>query len=473
MKCCFLSFCRPKKDDFITPENVVTNKNNLSKKSSLETLLHTNPNILPEIYIEAKEQETNELKLTELTEKTVEKYQPITPYVLYISLPPGSYTQYCCSGRKNITLKMPTSAMPCYCSAFFLSQKNNVNNNFKQVILEHLDIKGSSRQHIHRAKIQYHKISTPKQLIIKFSYSEVEYSHLNYINNAKFFDNQSPTINVISSCKWLPTPDSDFVWLLLLEEGPKDFFEFLSFLRSKKDDLTIKQVVEIMFGLLIQVCKIHDINIAHLDISIENVLYNPVNGETKLIDFEVSQYLNPDEEFHFNINKDKLKNNGLEEVKQSEEYLKFLNDKGYIAQFGKTQCMSIEQLTCKPANGFQIDVYTLGIMMFQLFFIHPPYKHYKDRWASWFFEPTKGMKKLVYHLHSTKYLEFIENPWFENFILICCQADLKKRPKNARELLRHPLFKECAQRSELLQRYIKNENNEFTEKYQSETFENE
>lgn len=403
----------------------------------------------------------SEFKKTQPESKEiVPQYKSVNTYVLHISLPPGSYS----TGRKNMLLKIPHSSMPCYCKYFFLTKMEPWQADIEDVVFS-IIFQGNCRQHIHRLKIKLFSDRVRKSMIMKISYSEVEACYLNYLNKQTYFDNKKPVVNVMGSCKILPTPSSDPVWLLLMDQGPLDLFYHVT-IQRKKYPLTIAEVAKIMFDIILTVCKIHDHHLAHLDLSTENVLYDPKTCRTKLIDFECSQYLDPKQEFHFNINKDKNPTNCENEPTKGLEYYKMLLAKGYASNFGKNDCMSMEQRKGRPANGFQIDVYTLGVIMFELYFVEPPFKSVSGERCKLFFTPS-GLNTFAKKFHPSKYLEFNQNPAFEDLIFTCCHLDLKKRPRHARLLLAHPFFRSVP-RTRLEQDYIENKNEKYTQVYQAD-----
>ncbi len=392
-----------------------------------------------------------------------QEYKPEIPYKLMFSLPPGSgplpakpssTSYHVHNNRKIMKIDMPNTKMPCYCSALpEITRLDTTNTHHISKFKLHSKLPGCTRQHVHQATVAFNGNEEKLQnIIIKITYSEVEYHNVRFLHRQKYFDSDPPLMPLIASYKWLPTSCSVPVYFLLFQKGPTDLFDYLK--RRTYSPTTIAETTLIVFRTLIQLSKLHDLNMAHLDVSIENILHDPVTNNTKLIDFEVSQYLNPNDKFHFNINKENPENNHLSDIYKQ----------GNIACFGKTQCMSYEQAAYKPVHAFQTDVFTIGIMAFETFFTGPPYTSPKDADANMFFKPNQ-MNKIVKLYYPNRYQEFISNPNLESFIFQCCQLDLDKRPRHARTLLQHPLFQHFIS-DHKLKSYIEDKTNAFPQTYQ-------
>ena len=61
----------------------------------------------------------------------------------------------------------------------------------------------------------------------------------------------------------------------------------------RKRSLTFQEVLEIGTRVAASLAEIHEAKIIHKDINPANIIYNPVSGEVKLIDFGISTDTNP------------------------------------------------------------------------------------------------------------------------------------------------------------------------------------
>jgi serine/threonine protein kinase len=292
--------------------------------------------------------------------------------------------------------------LPCHCMQLLRLDPSVMN---LQLLKQ---FKANPRQHVHRALL--FTIFKTYQVVIKLSYNKREYDMLKHLNTINFKDNERPYVKVLL-CHELVLRDGQLCYLLVLEEGGQDLFDYVE---SYHDNfIPMNKAISIIHSIVTQFTILHDVGIAHLDASLENVLYDAAKNKCLLIDFEFSKILDPHEEFHFNKNKYE---GGL---------------------FGKRGYMSQEQIGSDPLHGYQIDIFGIGIMAFILIMNFPPFAKHFDATGILFHDGK--IRSLVQKFVPESLDRFDSCKHFENFIQTCCGRPTN-RPKHARELLSHPFL---------------------------------
>jgi serine/threonine protein kinase len=137
--------------------------------------------------------------------------------------------------------------------------------------------------------------------------------------------------------------DDDHFYLITKLEGGGDLFDFLS-----DSDCAVgeKWVLDTFFSICTAVAQLHDQDICHLDISLENILFSD-SGELKLADFGQSRW-----------------NDHVKRIRSSS-----------TARIGKPKYMAPEIVEGLDFDGFQADVYSLGVVLFCLLYGSHPYSY--------------------------------------------------------------------------------------------------
>lgn len=135
--------------------------------------------------------------------------------------------------------------------------------------------------------------------------------------------------------------DADFFYLITKFESGGDLFDFL--LRNG-DALTDEDILGLFFFICSTVCRIHDLGVCHLDISLENIFISS-SGGLKLADFGVAKWHSGERQFICSA----------------------------ASRVGKPKYMAPEIVEGLEFDGFEADVYSLGVVLFCLLYCTHPY----------------------------------------------------------------------------------------------------
>lgn len=270
--------------------------------------------------------------------------------------------------------------------------------------------------HVHCAEIHF-KSKPVKKVVFKTTKNSKhsnlgsEYDMLTELNNVFSKSVQKPMLSTLAS--QLNTENNEITICML--RGPIDLFEYANtnsvFFAPKDPFLKMALVQSITRCMIEKIGMLHANSIAHLDLSVENVLF--ADNEAFLIDFEFSKKLDHTKMFHFYPNPDN------EEI------------------FGKLRLMSTSRYRQHPWNGFKEDVFAIGIILFILCFGFEPFEDHCDRGAIMI---QNGKTYEYVQLCGSEYvnrLKLREICLAVNLINLCCSFD---RPDDATELLQHPFL---------------------------------
>ncbi len=300
------------------------------------------------------------------------------------------------------TIMIPSTVMGCHCLELLNLDENVINLNLVT------KLPGNKFQHVHHA--QMFTIFNTYQVVIKTTDKKNEFDILRYLETCKFENDENPFVKLLASHEFRISGHMPIYHMLVMQHVGDDLHNYI-----KKNIRTSDENIHIVRSLVTQFAKLHDNDVAHLDPSLENVIYNPFTKICLLIDFEFSKILDPLQQFHFNKNQN-------------------------LVRFGKLYCMSQEQHAQKPSNGFQIDVFGIGVMCFVIFMFFQPFK---SHWES------DGL--LFHDGHIRELVEDIRGQTMEDiskldncddlvsFIQLCCSRP-NVRPRHARDLLYHPFL---------------------------------
>jgi serine/threonine protein kinase len=241
--------------------------------------------------------------------------------------------------------------------------------------------------------------------VIKTSSSQEECKMLNMLEDLFYKRKEKPHMSLLAQIH-----HNDKV-TIIIQRGPIDLFDYIT--RKTEHIPSPPEKIPILRSIIKKLSMLHQRKIAHLDISAENVLYE--NQEAFLIDFESSQFLDPESIYHFNMDPS--------------------NTHG---SFGKIVYMTREQISGNPFNGFQEDIFALGILTFFLFFQNFPFSDHKSEYYDLLH--SGKIATLLVKLGLSGHVGV--NPCVllaMDFISKCCGPDTK-RPCSAGLLLQDPLF---------------------------------
>lgn len=246
------------------------------------------------------------------------------------------------------------------------------------------------RNHIHPVKIMY-KNGNRLKAIFKTTKSKQEVLILELLNFLFQGNVKRPHIRMIDKMERLENQCTT----IILEQGPMSVHSLLEQVRC------FALSNHILYSIVEKVNLLHQNEIAHLDLCIDNILFE--NNEAFLIDFEFSALLPSDSLFHFTSN---------------------------LPLFGKYNYMSKERKQKLSWNGFQEDIYAIGIIACLLFFDCFPYNN--DDNLDFTILEKKAQKYARYSFRCSDDIEQVLQ-----FIKLTTSDH---RPYHASKLLSHPIF---------------------------------
>ncbi len=211
-----------------------------------------------------------------------------------------------------------------------------------------------SKNHIHFAILLFS--DKPSQCVILKSLSNGKQQELIILKllNQKFPESDKPHMTLLASHK-----EQSFT-MLVIERGEMDLFDYIN--KYKEDHggtpnltLEVSKVKDILRKILRKLKMLHENGIAHLDVSLENIMY--FNNDFFFIDFEFSQLVDKKAEFHFN-------GFGLP-----------------ICDCGKELFMSTTRFMRNPFNALKEDIFAIGIVAFALLFDAPAFESHESSLA--------------------------------------------------------------------------------------------
>jgi len=141
--------------------------------------------------------------------------------------------------------------------------------------------------------------------------------------------------------------NSDYSYFYIIEKCNTDLYKYFSHLESSREILSIKEIVKIVYFIVQSTEKLHNINIIHSDLKLENIVLNVEQKEIKdirIIDFDVGVFdILP--EYLTNLN---------------EKYNKVLTNK-------KLRGTRIYMLKDKVMS-FKHDIYSIGVITLVLLY---------------------------------------------------------------------------------------------------------
>eukprot|EP00349_Pseudokeronopsis_sp_Brazil_P002130 CAMPEP_0202964182 /NCGR_PEP_ID=MMETSP1396-20130829/8262_1 /ASSEMBLY_ACC=CAM_ASM_000872 /TAXON_ID= /ORGANISM="Pseudokeronopsis sp., Strain Brazil" /LENGTH=336 /DNA_ID=CAMNT_0049686087 /DNA_START=46 /DNA_END=1056 /DNA_ORIENTATION=+ len=181
--------------------------------------------------------------------------------------------------------------------------------------------------------------------------------------------------------------NDDFLFNVMPYVSSPELFDYLAS-RSAFDESLAKNVVhQVACGIM----YLHSNNIAHRDLSLENILYCPVTGVAKIIDFGLGVQLNS-----FDVSFSKAR-------------------KGYLVpnmMTGKITYLSPEVLIGQPmVNPFAIDIWAIGICTLYLLLGFPPLMQAHESDLRYTYMQTGRLKELLTQWHvelSEDALDFVQ-----------------------------------------------------------------
>ena len=144
------------------------------------------------------------------------------------------------------------------------------------------------------------------------------------------------------------------MFLLVTEYfGKYDLFDYIDNRKKLKES----EIRTIFKKILRGVDFLHSIGVCHLDLSLENIMFD--GKDIKIIDFGVARFCSVDDD-----------NNLIFDYEPEQR------------RIGKTCYMSPEIYNCKEFNGIACDIWSLGVMLYMLVTKNQPYKYptMDDKW---------------------------------------------------------------------------------------------
>jgi serine/threonine protein kinase len=310
-------------------------------------------------------------------------------------------------------IKIPPALVPCLCSTIVQMDTSIANIYLRKVL------KTSDCIHIHSGLMQ--TVFNEFHIIVKISYRNEEIKNLHLLQAIDFSITESTEdLSYSFSTPYIPllkdyvtkTENDIPCYVMIMAEGPTDLYEL-----NIKYKIPTVSVIQIIRSLVWQVARLHNVEFAHLDLSLENVLYNRMENRCYLIDFEFSQKLDAKKQYHFNTSNDDM------------------------VFKGKLNYMSKQQYEAKPIDGFQCDVFAIGVIAFELMLGQSPFIKQQTN-QSKLFHNGDLLDLLALFFPTELYNKFISIPSFGSFVRLCCHPDTSQRPRHVKDLLNHPFLKE-------------------------------
>lgn len=287
------------------------------------------------------------------------------------------------------------------CSSCIVCNQKAINCEFK--ILEvHENLTINETRHVHCCRITFNDKQC-RNVIIKCS------NHRNEHEVYKFIEKQSYKLTTKPVLQSYLNAINDFN-VVIVDRAEMDLFD----LTQQDSTESFNHKCACVQMIVDKIAALHDISVAHLDLSLENIVIK--DDQFYLIDFDVSRVLDPQEDYHFYTNK----------------------ENSYT--FGKTGYRPIEHQNKLPSNGFQIDIFAIGIITFFIFFDKMPFQDYESR--NYDYLHTGKMIRLLKSLCIAQRM-YSEKELIKilEFIRMCCSPQ-NERPKEMIYLCHHSLFKQ-------------------------------
>ncbi len=84
--------------------------------------------------------------------------------------------------------------------------------------------------------------------------------------------------------------DKQFPFVIMTKLSGKDLSCFLDDVQARKEQLGERDVQHIVRKIFLLLQRIHEVNLIHSDIKLENIMYDEKTGEVGIIDFEGNKY---------------------------------------------------------------------------------------------------------------------------------------------------------------------------------------
>jgi serine/threonine protein kinase len=172
---------------------------------------------------------------------------------------------------------------------------------------------------------------------------EVEAGHLlNHPNIVKFITYFHDELNYYIVFEYLPGTKNNTDFCINFVGG--DLFDFVSATYS----LSETAVAKIFIQLVSAVAFCHSVGVVHLDIKLDNIIYNSLTGKASLIDFGLCRFIEGEDSF--------------ENIGGSFEYAIKYPIKSYLIRYSPPEVLN-EDISI---SGTKIDVWCLGVVLFAM-----------------------------------------------------------------------------------------------------------
>ena len=185
--------------------------------------------------------------------------------------------------------------------------------------------------------------------------------------------------------------------------------------------LPLTRVAEILVAVIRALARAHDEGIVHRDLKPENILISDT-GTVKVLDFGIAKLLE----------ESTTTTNGAVSIRRPINPLPIAQEPQKTGLVGTMAYMSPEQWACAGDIDLRTDIWTVGIMLFELLTGVNPLMRYADdmlslqRWVSQHDEPLPSLGTIAPQLPKD----------FIRIVDTCLQKDRNARFSNARDLLR-------------------------------------
>ena len=238
----------------------------------------------------------------------------------------------------------------------------------------------------------------------------------------------------VSSLKLPHTPRVDFiysndVWSLgicMKYRKSRDLFTCIQRMDSKLLHIPFKQKMKWAYDIFNTVKQLHDNNIAHMDIALENIIVDCKTNDVVLIDYGFSMFVHPDNP------------------------VVYLN-----TAVGRDHYISYEILKLLPVHPLKADIFALGILLFSLFLhVHPyelrfvrmpddnmsfePNDHFYELFHS---QKEKLKERMIFYASLRQFVDYPDYFFDELTDLLCDHMiDLQCNISTLEKILLHPFF---------------------------------